>query len=663
MNFVSSNKKWVAGSATHWVSALLVFVCSALGIAVALYEWEAYRAAMGQSEQTSRNLAASVLNEVQESLQQAETLVSLIVGTIESIPTWETSSTTAVLRDVILERIHAQPMLHEIYVYDAGGQLVVSSYTSARQENSALQQDFFDFHRRTARDVLHIGKPFRALPDGEWVVPASRRVNTPKGAFLGVVVAAVSVKHWQASFQQLDLGTNGLVAINSHDGIVLARYPHVESAIGASLKDTPVFRDFLSRSVRGSMRAASPIDKIERQNSFVHSTTFPVMAIVGTSTDQALSAWRSKAIFSFIIFGFLILLIAVAGAIIHRLLRKQSEILLQLSSAHRRSADMERALDEHALVSIVDSNGQILYANQKFCTLSKYTHEELNGRDFRITHSDVHPAVLFKEMRRTMQQGQVWKGELCERAKDGSLYWVESTVVPFLDKNGKPLQFIEIKTDITGRKRVEVAMQQAYKQLDQSNQRLAALAAFDQLTGLPNRRHFDEILDSEFKRAHRSGQPLAVLMVDVDYFKQFNDLYGHGGGDICLKRVAGALQRAERRPGDLAARWGGEEFAIILPNTNNLGAKAVAELVRCAVLSLYIEHQGSPLMQLSVSVGVNAIASTEVGDAEELINGADKALYQAKKGGRNRTHVHEASKSHISITHDAEARRKKLIEN
>lgn len=173
---------------------------------------------------------------------------------------------------------------------------------------------------------------------------------------------------------------------------------------------------------------------------------------------------------------------------------------------------------------------------------------------------------------------------------------------------------------------------------------LRGLALIDSLTGIANRRRLDEYLADEFRRASRSNSPLAVIMLDIDYFKQFNDTYGHQTGDFCLQRVANAIKATLHRPADLVARYGGEEFAVILPDTSFAGASALAEDIRKHVESLGIPHATStaaPHVTLSLGIS-NAQSYVNISD-KALLQQADRALYQAKSAGRNCVEVFRES--------------------
>jgi len=166
---------------------------------------------------------------------------------------------------------------------------------------------------------------------------------------------------------------------------------------------------------------------------------------------------------------------------------------------------------------------------------------------------------------------------------------------------------------------------------------LEALSHVDGLTGVPNRRRFDEYLLHEWRRAERAGGALSLLMADIDYFKAFNDTYGHLAGDDCLKRVAQALEHCVHRPADLAARYGGEEFACVLPDTDLAGAVHLAERMVEAVRELAIPNERSEAADIvTISMGAATITPSKDASPEQLIRQADVKLYQAKQEGRNR---------------------------
>ncbi|CCH49952.1 GGDEF domain-containing response regulator [Pseudodesulfovibrio piezophilus] len=210
----------------------------------------------------------------------------------------------------------------------------------------------------------------------------------------------------------------------------------------------------------------------------------------------------------------------------------------------------------------------------------------------------------------------------------------QSKVGIFLDLFRQKAQ-LEQKTRELDAKVVE--LEELQQILEETNEQLRLLSAMDGLTGLLNRRRFDEILQEEWQRCLRDGCPLSLLLVDIDHFKAYNDSYGHLMGDNCLKKVSGMLANSLQRHVDKVARYGGEEFTIVLPSTDEEGAMQVAERMRANVEELGIEHCDSDTCgNVTISVGVGSVMPKADGSSHNLLDQADKALYKAKKEGRNR---------------------------
>jgi len=181
------------------------------------------------------------------------------------------------------------------------------------------------------------------------------------------------------------------------------------------------------------------------------------------------------------------------------------------------------------------------------------------------------------------------------------------------------------------------ALREMQKQLEKTNAELQRLSSLDGLTGIANRRQFDNTLKAEWQRALREQRELSLVLIDIDYFKPFNDTYGHQGGDECLQKVARALHGVASRPTDLVARYGGEEFGIILPGTGETGAVTMAERFRSAVHELDIAHETSKACDtVTISLGTATVIPDKDLTPEGLIELADRALYQAKENGRDR---------------------------
>ncbi len=196
---------------------------------------------------------------------------------------------------------------------------------------------------------------------------------------------------------------------------------------------------------------------------------------------------------------------------------------------------------------------------------------------------------------------------------------------------------LKLKFEMDQRKVREKELVQVTKQLEAANELLNHLSLTDGLTGVANRRHFDQVLMMEWTHARRTGAQLALLLIDIDYFKSYNDHYGHQAGDACLRQVAAAFVGTLMRMGDLVARYGGEEFAVILPQVDLEGARMIAERLRHAIAELSIPHPASSVRDIvTVSIGVAVLIPNHDDGPDRLIALADQALYQAKHAGRDR---------------------------
>lgn len=281
-------------------------------------------------------------------------------------------------------------------------------------------------------------------------------------------------------------------------------------------------------------------------------------------------------------------------------------------------------------VIITDKLAKIIWGNEAFTHTTGYTLEEVIGRNPRIFQSGLHHVTFYKMMWGTILQTGQWQGEIWNRRKNGEAYaeWINITQIT--DNQGEVTNYVAVFSDITERKRFE-------QELRDANEKLRLLSSVDSLTEIPNRRHFDELYQREWCRSMRQAMPLSLIMIDIDYFKVFNDTYGHQEGDECLKIVAQTLSATIKRSNDLVARYGGEEFVVILPQTDLEGAAVVAEKLRKQIEALRITHmysKSSPYVSISLGVACSKPAFSS--HPEELIRTADQALYRAKREGGNR---------------------------
>ncbi|MBU1307769.1 MAG: diguanylate cyclase [Alphaproteobacteria bacterium] len=293
----------------------------------------------------------------------------------------------------------------------------------------------------------------------------------------------------------------------------------------------------------------------------------------------------------------------------------------------------ERARDELAVVlremsdgiAVVNGQGYIVFCNQQY------------QLQFPLTGSmRVKGAYLPKIMQAAKDLGEqpyLDPAESMNRLKTGrdhEIYLSNGSVLQARSTPASKGGWVVVTSDITSIKNAEI-------ELRAMTNRLEVLATTDGLTGLANRRTMDERLEMEVARARRTRAPIAIVMVDIDHFKNFNDTYGHQAGDNCLRSVAAALQTGLKRPGDFVARYGGEEFCIILPDTDEAGAFVLAEQLRLAVRELKIANTGSELGVVTISCGVSCLVEgSSARTLPELISRADQSLYVSKRLGRDR---------------------------
>jgi diguanylate cyclase (GGDEF)-like protein/PAS domain S-box-containing protein len=293
-----------------------------------------------------------------------------------------------------------------------------------------------------------------------------------------------------------------------------------------------------------------------------------------------------------------------------------------------------KLLAEHStdLIVAVDGDLAIRYASPASQALMACAPETLHGHTLaELLVPEERAAFIARHFTKAAQRGASGPDLFRVLRRDGGTRWVEARVALLPPGTGLGEYLVTLR-DAEQRRRAEEA-------LGQANAELSALASTDSLTGLPNRRQFDNTLTKEWYRALRDSTPLALLMVDVDRFKMLNDLFGHQVGDAILARVGRVIRDNVRRAGDMAARYGGEEFSVVLPNTTAAGALEIAEVIRRAVAATdtrSIIEGGYPI---SVSIGVAATVPMAGGGSAALVHSADAALYQAKRNGRNRVEM------------------------
>lgn len=279
------------------------------------------------------------------------------------------------------------------------------------------------------------------------------------------------------------------------------------------------------------------------------------------------------------------------------------------------------AVDAAAIFSETDMAGNITYVNEQFCAISGYSAHELIGQNHRILNSSLHPPEFFAELWKTISCGKVWKGEICNIRKDGTLYWVESTIVATYDGKANVRKYVSIRFDVTEKRKLMEVLQWR--------------ADHDVLTGLPNRSLLNDRFKQSVAATHRNHSSLAVCILDLDGFKLINDRYGHAIGDRLLVEVSERLKKNIRGE-DTVARLGGDEFVILLGLLNTNELEMAMERILTSI-SLAYTIDGIEL-NISASIGVTLYPKDDA-DIDSLLRHADQAMYRAKLRGRNCFHL------------------------
>ena len=405
-------------------------------------------------------------------------------------------------------------------------------------------------------------------------------------------------------------GDAGLVQIKLHKAeVVVFQLTWVETLTDAKIQLTKHPFDVLLLDL--SLPDSSGLDTLKKAQ--IIATEIPIIILTGQkNTDFALKALKIGAA------DYL-----VKGDFSQDSLIRTIRYTLQRAEMEKRNLLLVAALKATANgIIITDRKSIIKWANPAFTKLTGYSLKEAIGKKpSELIKSSHQSQPYYKQMWQMLLAGKPWRGEIINQRKDGSLYNEELNIAPVLNKAGIIEHFIGIKEDISHRKRME--------------EKLKVLANTDSLTGLFNRRVFLERLEEETARLNRSKKHCAtLLMLDLDFFKQVNDNYGHAMGDKVLCSFSDILTTTLRSI-DLAARLGGEEFAILLPSTTPRGALIIAERLRLKVANNLVKHRNHRV-KFTVSIGIAALSKKD-NDYEDVLHRADSALYTAKDKGRNQS--------------------------
>lgn len=522
-------------------------------------------------------------------------------------------------------RVAVEPRIHGLFLIDEHGHWLANSLPGTPRNLNYADRDFFRYLRDHDTGEPFITAPLQSKSDNSWIIILARRINHPDGRFAGVLTATISTDLFQRFYDKFDVGAQGSITLTNDAGRLLVRHPFVAANVGLDVSQGELFIRSRGAERSDSFQFHSMIDDAQRMGSFDKVRKYHLLVVVTKQVDEVLAVWQHSARVDLCWLAIVIAAVTALG------------YYLAAQLAERAKAEAQyRLLADNASDAIicVDSEGQRSYVSPSFLAMTGFTEEQLEDRPrHALIASEDH--LIVDSLLNALDIGEAsqpcrYRQYLCT----GETIWVEMRARAARARRGDMLDYVLNIRDISQQKLAE-------DELAEANAELSAMTLNDALTGIANRRNFDQTMRREWNRAMRNGRPLALLMIDADHFKAYNDRYGHLLGDDCLKSIASVLAGAVRRAGDLVARYGGEEFAAILPDLPADKAAIVAERMRAAVLESVIAHEGNDGGVVSVSIGVASMVPGRGSESKSLLKLADEALYRAKHDGRNRVTVLE----------------------
>ncbi|OPY99660.1 diguanylate cyclase [Bradyrhizobium sacchari] len=605
-----------------WAAGFVVLICVAILGLSAWREWETRDAELRNAETDVANLAHSLIQHADDTFELADTI---LVGLVHRLELDGMGPDTIEKLQTYLPTRKSSDRIRGIFVYDETGRWLATTEQIDFSRLNNSDREYFQQHRASPDKGTLIGRPIKSRAGGQWIITASRRIDRPDGSFAGVALLTIDVAYFVKFYERFDVGPNGSASLLNNDGIMLARSRDESSVfVGRDLSNAPLFREWKKRPAAAVYYFKSPLDSVQRLSYYQRSSRYPLMVLASKSQDDVLTPWRRAAVTRVTFVLGLVLLIAVIGYYLVRQLSQRQRMAQALvaNEAHFRLL-AEQSSD---MVTRIGLDNRLLYVSPSCQRMIGWSPDELLG-------TSAVAGIHEEDMERVEQAITALKNGEAEEARfvyrqrhreKGDL-WVEAALhVTRAPDSGEIDGVVAVVRDMTEQKDLQ--------------DKLAALATTDGLTGLANRRAFDERLAEEWARARRDGTQLSLLLIDVDQFKKFNDHYGHLAGDGCLRALSRILSAHARRPGDLAARYGGEEFALLLPNTDQEGCAEVGEGIRQALHDLAILHaQNPPSRLVTASIGAATSFPSQIAtDCSALVAAADRALYAAKDNGRDR---------------------------
>ncbi len=605
-------------SLTGKVAVIALFCCLSLVLFDAAELRLSRQERLAQAGREVANLADSLAQYSQGVFQTADTA---LIGLRSEVRHHD--GNIAIVQSLMFQHLHNLPTLHGLFLFGPDGRWIVNTVPGTPPDLNYANRDYFRYHRTHPGDVRLIGNPIQSLSDHSWVMTITRRINDADGNFGGVLTATVSTELFQHFFAGFDIGPNGSITMVDESGTILVREPFDIANVGRNVGNNQGFRESLSRQDSESFAFTSALDGSQRLGAYHRIKDTNLRILVSRTEADILAPWWQEARVNL---ACLIMVVLVA-----LLLSRRIGVELR-DRAH--AERLYRLLADNSEDAIVCGSltGQCRYVSPSLSVITFWPAEALRGDGWRLNVADADRAIVEAALSDLQNGVSQVSARYRYLRPDGSLVWVEmrarlASTQLHSWAIGSSVEFVANIRDIARQK-------QAEEDLEEANAELSAISVTDALTGIANRRQFDQILRKEWNRAMRTASPVALLMIDTDHFKAYNDLYGHPMGDQCLRLVAQAISRSALRAGDLATRYGGEEFAVILPDTIAEMAAQVADRVIEALLVEAVPHRGALRGIVTVSIGVASMIPDLGSNPAELVEQADIALYRAKHSGR-----------------------------